>query len=163
VLRWAADMAAAWKGCTKKLSAISCQLSVGSKAPLARAGPFCLLTEDVLSSSCRLRRVLPVTCKELAALARPKQLLQRRFGVGVGAENRIDQPRESNLPKTGAGPVQIWTEGYRRAGGRGCLWSSALSVLCRLCHRLPVSGPTTTSHQHQFPTDQACRLLQWLR
>jgi hypothetical protein len=41
VLRWAAaDTAAVWKACTKKLSAISCQLSVGSKAPLARAGLF---------------------------------------------------------------------------------------------------------------------------
>jgi hypothetical protein len=26
VLRWAADMAVGWKGCTKRLSAISCQL-----------------------------------------------------------------------------------------------------------------------------------------
>jgi hypothetical protein len=44
VLRWAAaDTAAGWKACTKKLSAISRQLSVGSKAPLARAGPFLLL------------------------------------------------------------------------------------------------------------------------
>jgi len=45
VLRWAAaDTAAAWKACTKKLSAISRQLSVGSKAPLARAGPFSIQT-----------------------------------------------------------------------------------------------------------------------
>jgi hypothetical protein len=43
VLPWAADTAAVWKACTKKLSAVSRQLSVGSKAPLARAGPFCLV------------------------------------------------------------------------------------------------------------------------
>ena len=40
MLQWAADMAAGWKACTKKLSALSRQLSVGSKAPLVRAGPF---------------------------------------------------------------------------------------------------------------------------
>jgi hypothetical protein len=40
VLRWAADTAAVWKACTKKLSAVSRQLSVGSKAPLARVGLF---------------------------------------------------------------------------------------------------------------------------
>jgi hypothetical protein len=43
VLRWAADTAAVWKACTKKLSAISRQLSVGSRAPLARAGLFCFV------------------------------------------------------------------------------------------------------------------------
>ena len=40
MLQWAADTAVGWKGCTKKLSAISRQLSVGSKAPLSRAGLF---------------------------------------------------------------------------------------------------------------------------
>ncbi len=40
MLRWAADTAAVWKACTKKLSAVSRQLSVGSKAPLARVGLF---------------------------------------------------------------------------------------------------------------------------
>ena len=41
MLRWAAaDTAAGWKACTKKLSAISCQLSARSKALLARAGLF---------------------------------------------------------------------------------------------------------------------------
>ena len=42
MLRWAADTAVGWKGCTKKLSAISRQLSVRSKALLARAGLFLL-------------------------------------------------------------------------------------------------------------------------
>jgi predicted ATPase len=41
VLRWAAaDTAAAWKGCTKKLLAISRQLSVGLGAPLASGASF---------------------------------------------------------------------------------------------------------------------------
>ncbi len=39
MLRWAADTAAGWKECTKKLSAISRQLSVGTEGP-ARAGLF---------------------------------------------------------------------------------------------------------------------------
>jgi hypothetical protein len=47
VLPWAADTAVGWKGCTKKLSAIRSQLSVGSKAPLARAGPFCCVPSRV--------------------------------------------------------------------------------------------------------------------
>jgi hypothetical protein len=46
VLRWAAaDTAAAWKGCTKKLLAISRQLSVRSKAPRKRGFLFCAMLE----------------------------------------------------------------------------------------------------------------------
>ena len=40
MLRWAADTVVGWKACTKKLSAISRQLSARSKTPLARAGLF---------------------------------------------------------------------------------------------------------------------------
>ena len=44
MLRWvAAAMVAGWKACTKKLSAISCQLSARSKAPLVERGFFVLL------------------------------------------------------------------------------------------------------------------------
>ena len=46
MLRWAADMAVGWKGCTKELSVISCQLSVGSKAP-REAGLFFVRSEPV--------------------------------------------------------------------------------------------------------------------
>jgi hypothetical protein len=39
VLRWAADTAAGWKACTKKLSAISCQLELDQK-PRSRERGF---------------------------------------------------------------------------------------------------------------------------
>jgi hypothetical protein len=42
VLQWAADMAVGWKGCTKKLSAVSYQLSAFSwiKGPARESGAF---------------------------------------------------------------------------------------------------------------------------
>jgi hypothetical protein len=50
VLQLQAATAAAWTECTKKLSAISRQLSVRSKALLARAGLFAWVARTLLSA-----------------------------------------------------------------------------------------------------------------